>query len=368
MLGLLRKHRSQPLPISPQPKTRNIRDVFDMSMYEQPLLTVAIPTYNGAKTIGNMLDLLLPQVDERVEVIVSDNCSTDDTPQIIAEYMKRYPYLQYIRAEKNEGSDVNFLNCMRRAQGAFTMFISDDDIIIENALQKVLSYLERHKDVQLVYMETVAFKDQYVSKEHCTSFRLNPIQVEHDVYTNDKAVFFEYMKHVFGHTSVHIWSTHRFNQIVNPEQFIGTYFLQLYIDILCANQETDMLGVIKGPIIAIGDYGSISNLDTGYVEGVVFRKAIEFASNNGYSYSQQIKFFQRKISVLGRNALIKERAAGVKKTKIINLIRCSWQYPYVWFHLYPYFFVPSFLCRLVLKMVRKKQGRTMEIYVNRPTD
>ena len=55
-------------------------------MPEKPLLTIAVPTFNGSRTIRNMLDILLPQVDSRVELIVIDNCSTDDTPQIIRNY------------------------------------------------------------------------------------------------------------------------------------------------------------------------------------------------------------------------------------------------------------------------------------------
>lgn len=53
-----------------------------MSSMEDKLLTIAIPTYNGARTIASMLNILLPQVDERVEVLVSDNCSTDNTVEI----------------------------------------------------------------------------------------------------------------------------------------------------------------------------------------------------------------------------------------------------------------------------------------------
>ena len=45
-------------------------------MDNEKLLTIAIPTYNGANTISNMLEILLPQCDERVEILISDNAST----------------------------------------------------------------------------------------------------------------------------------------------------------------------------------------------------------------------------------------------------------------------------------------------------
>ena len=53
-------------------------------MDNEKLLTIAIPTYNGAKTIANMLEILLPQCDERVEVLISDNASTDNTKLLIS--------------------------------------------------------------------------------------------------------------------------------------------------------------------------------------------------------------------------------------------------------------------------------------------
>ena len=47
-------------------------------MKNQPVLTIAIPIYNGERTIKNMLDILMPQCNEKIEVLVSDNCSTRD--------------------------------------------------------------------------------------------------------------------------------------------------------------------------------------------------------------------------------------------------------------------------------------------------
>ena len=73
---------------------------------ERPLLSIVIPTYNGSKTIRNMMDLLLPQVTDEVEVIVSDNCSIDGTDIIIKEYQKEYSFLKCIRNQKNIGPDA----------------------------------------------------------------------------------------------------------------------------------------------------------------------------------------------------------------------------------------------------------------------
>ena len=116
----------------------------------EPLLTIAIPTYNGSRTIRNMLDLLLPQCNAQVELLISDNCSTDNTEQIINEYKSKWTYIEYHRNETNIGPDANFLQCMQMARGCFTWLVSDDDIVMEGAVEKVLEYLSKHKDVGLV--------------------------------------------------------------------------------------------------------------------------------------------------------------------------------------------------------------------------
>ena len=64
-------------------------------MKNQPVLTIAIPIYNGERTIKNMLDILMPQCNEKIEVLVSDNCSTDSTPNIIKEYQNKWGNISY---------------------------------------------------------------------------------------------------------------------------------------------------------------------------------------------------------------------------------------------------------------------------------
>ena len=71
-------------------KTKNNINQSDNN-YQCPILTIAIPTYNGSKTIKSMLNVLMPQVTDKVEILVSDNCSTDDTLQVVYKYKKKYP-------------------------------------------------------------------------------------------------------------------------------------------------------------------------------------------------------------------------------------------------------------------------------------
>ena len=80
-----------------------------MELENKYKLTIAIPTYNGEKTIENLLDSLIMQCDESVELLIVDNCSMDNTPNIINKYKNDYSKLKYVRNDENIGPDANFL-------------------------------------------------------------------------------------------------------------------------------------------------------------------------------------------------------------------------------------------------------------------
>ena len=109
-----------------------------------PLLSICIPTYNRALTLRAALDSILSQVgaEPRIEVVVSDNASTDDTPTVSQEFGERYANLRYHRNIQNVGFDGNVIACLEQACGEYVAFFSDDDIALPNTFQRVVSELE----------------------------------------------------------------------------------------------------------------------------------------------------------------------------------------------------------------------------------
>lgn len=335
----------------------------------QPLLTVAVPTYNGAKTIRNMLDILLPQVDERVEVLVSDNCSTDETPQIIAEYREKYPFIRYVRNDENLGADKNYLNCIQLAQGDFLMFISDDDIVMEGAIEKITAFLNRHGDISLAYLQTVGFNDHYIDAAHCSEFAAQSKKVKGSMTTTDKKVFMQYVGRQLGFISSFVYNSRRCKNVKDPERFYDSYWLQGFIQILCSDKKDDVLGIIAGPCIAAGGYGIIGNYDYAKVEGVYYKRLVVFAIDEaGYDKKQMYRLWLWHGCYLSSRAVIKEKSIGSCKTSVKELFVQFKNYPYAWIHLFPYLIIPAPVCRFILKTVRKIQGRSFMSYVNRPTE
>lgn len=338
-------------------------------MKSRPILTIAVPTYNGSNTIGFMLDILLPQINEKIEVIISDNCSTDNTVQIISTYIKKYPFIRYIRNERNLGADSNFLQCMRLAKGKYTLLISDDDIIIEDAVEKICDFLDENPEVTLAYLDTVEFKDRYIDKKHTTRFKDKSKPVLRNICTKDKFEFISYVGRQWGFTSSFLWNTDKCKTIKNPELYYGTYWLQSYIHIGCSTEKDSLLGMIAGPCIAAGAYGIINNYDIAEIEGIYYKKMLDYACETaGYNLKQLEKLWVWKICFLASRSIIKERSIGTKKTSEKKLFCILNKYPYAWIHLFPVFLLPDFVCKYILIIVRKKQGRKQLSYINRITD
>jgi abequosyltransferase len=115
------------------------------------LLTVCIPTYNRARYLKQTLDLLLPQVSPEVEVIVSDNCSSDDTWEYLGTLSGT---VQRFRHDANVGADANMFACLQRGTGQYVWMLCDDDFPCSNTLACILSAIESVNQPPLIYLRS----------------------------------------------------------------------------------------------------------------------------------------------------------------------------------------------------------------------
>lgn len=92
-----------------------------------PAVTIGMPVYNGATFIRRALDSVLAQDFRDLEVLISDNASTDDTATIIAAYVARDQRIRYVRHESNVGSLNNFIYVLKNARGRWFSWLAHDD-------------------------------------------------------------------------------------------------------------------------------------------------------------------------------------------------------------------------------------------------
>lgn len=126
----------------------------------QPLLTLAIPTFNRSPFLSELLQALLPQFSSlppgTAELLVSDNCSTDGTESVIQGFIRRGLPCRYVKNPANLGADANFLQCLELASGQYVWVFGDDDLLVPNAIADLLSLLEQ-AEVDLVYLSSFSF-------------------------------------------------------------------------------------------------------------------------------------------------------------------------------------------------------------------
>lgn len=107
----------------------------------QPLVSIGMPVYNGAKYIRQALDSLLAQTYGNCEVHISDNASTDDTEQICRSYLAREDRVRYHRNPRNIGGEKNWLRVLELASGEYFMWAAHDDYWSPNYAETLLECL-----------------------------------------------------------------------------------------------------------------------------------------------------------------------------------------------------------------------------------
>lgn len=93
----------------------------------QPAVTIGLPLYNDAAYLSRALDSLLAQSFTDFQIVISDNGSTDSSPDICAEYLRRDRRIEYFRHPRNQGPMENFLFLLHGARSPFFMWAASDD-------------------------------------------------------------------------------------------------------------------------------------------------------------------------------------------------------------------------------------------------
>ncbi len=105
------------------------------------LVSIGLPTYNRAGTLRRAIASALAQCHRNIELVISDNGSTDETEAICREFAAADARIKYIRHPKNLGPTPNFLCAVEKSSGEFFMWLCDDDWIDPNYVSECLKEL-----------------------------------------------------------------------------------------------------------------------------------------------------------------------------------------------------------------------------------
>lgn len=122
-----------------------------MILTEMPLVSICIPTYNRKHTIEKTIHSALGQTYSNIEVIVSDNASTDGTEELINAIKGRR--LHYQRHPTNTGAVYNGISAINASTGKYVLLLSSDDYIEPRLIERAVAVLEKHPPIGVYYAD-----------------------------------------------------------------------------------------------------------------------------------------------------------------------------------------------------------------------
>lgn len=116
-----------------------------------PRVSVCMPTYNYARYLPQAIESVLAQEFDDFELLVIDDCSTDDTSAMVQRYAASDERIVFSVNEKNLGMVQNWNHCLARARGEYVKFLFGDDVLaLPDALGRMAACLDDNREVSLV--------------------------------------------------------------------------------------------------------------------------------------------------------------------------------------------------------------------------
>ena len=118
-----------------------------------PLLTIGMPVYNGANFIADAIESILSQSFTDFELIISDNASIDETPEICRKFAKRDKRIRYFRNSENIGAAANFNRIFHLGESKYFKWAAHDDELGPDYLKKCIDILESSNEIVLCHSQ-----------------------------------------------------------------------------------------------------------------------------------------------------------------------------------------------------------------------
>jgi len=220
----------------------------------KPILSICIPTYKRVAILRNNLVIIKEQLNninvEEVEIIVSDNCSPDNTQEVVTEMQEIGLPIVNNRNIENLGASKNFLKCMNIASGKYVYLLGDDDFFAPNTIGRLLDILRDH-DYGLVYLDTRKVQDGQLIEYH------------------DQSKFIKEVSYFYTFMSGCVFRRDAIDKVRNHDKYIATHLLQMPF-YLQSTMMSDSNVVVRFPIL--GETGADAQNNGGYNFFEVFVK------------------------------------------------------------------------------------------------
>jgi glycosyltransferase involved in cell wall biosynthesis len=236
-------------------------------MKEMPTVSVVMITYKHEKYIEQAVEaILMQECDFKVEVIIADDCSPDNTASIITKIIKNHPngnWVKYTTHQKNKGMIPNFIWDLQQAKGKYIALCDGDDYWIDPLkLQKQVDFLEGNEEYNIsVGHYKYYYEKTKVFKNSSELFNVNkPLTLKNHIAYN------------FGHTSTFVFR----NNFSIPEWING---------VQAGDQTVFILACGEGKIKYFKDFFSVYRINNGSIS---FNTKAKIAKEKSEYFSLEI--------------------------------------------------------------------------------
>lgn len=228
-------------------------------------LSIAIPTYNRAKYLNDTLESVYAEIngcrESRIEVVVSDNNSTDETCEIVSRY-NDYG-IKYIKNRQNLGFDANIDLLAKNCNGEYILYLSDDDILVKGSLNNYIDAIS--SGVSVAY--GAAIFASHDMKEVVIGFKdrsFEPFSDSKFYYFQSGAEYLKFTKKLYCGISGTMFKLSDYMEF-NMSDFIGSQFLHVGALLMIMTKLGNSMCVINIPTVKyrLGDVETkIKNQDS----------------------------------------------------------------------------------------------------------
>lgn len=144
-----------------------------------PLVSVAVATYNSASYVIETLESIYNQTYSNIELIISDDCSKDETVNLVNEWVasdkvqSRFNNIEIITVTKNTGVSSNCNRCLAATNSEWLKFIAGDDILLPNCIEDNISYVKANPEVKIVFSQVALYQDFFKKENYVKTVPMN---------------------------------------------------------------------------------------------------------------------------------------------------------------------------------------------------
>ncbi len=329
------------------------------------LISFCIPTYNRAKYLRRTLESMLSQVGPDVELVISDNGSTDDTHALVRRYQQIFPHLLYVRNGANLGYDLNLLRCLKLARAEYVWFFGSDDLLNEGAVETVRRRIrEARTRPALVYL------NHQVVDNQGTLLIANQIGREEDgEFPSGSACVARLGLHL-GYMSALVLRRQDCLLQAADTECVGSGWIHLHLVLGCL-RAGGAIAYVGRPLVRARRSVSLDyDLTDRFVQGA--NRVFWRARRHGYRWFTIYRAMNHTVRSHFVPVVLAWRCDNPRELErfFLALLRDCWMYPWFWLLAVPGRFIPRWLAvtlRQGVRWLRARRNRRPGSLVATPT-